>query len=161
VSGVTVSVRIDSVQAEKTSLQIPSEELFFDVNAKLEEQKKSGDEVDLNFSIAITTKPNVVKYVVAGNVNLLGKQADIKKKLEANPKTNLPQVLFTVYQHVFKSVYIISSVLGAPYPPPDLLHPMAEKILIMQEKPQEAIPQEAPIPQPSVAGATVSTASST
>lgn len=78
---------------------------------------------------------------------MMGKQADIKKKLEVNPKTNIPQILFTVYQHVFKSIYMISSILNAPYPPPDLLHPMAEKIQIFQETPTEISKQETPLPQ--------------
>jgi hypothetical protein len=135
-------VRIDSLQAEKASQQTPTEELFFDVNAKLEEQQKNNEQVDLNFTLTITTKPNVVKYNVTGVVNLEGKQADVKKKLEINPKTNIPQILFTVYQHVFKSIYMISSILNAPYPPPDLLHPMAEKIVIVQDKPLETVIQE-------------------
>jgi hypothetical protein len=60
-----------------------------------------------------------------------GKPEDIKKKLEVNPKTKIPQILFTIYQHVFNSIYILSSNLNTPYPPPDLLHPMAEKIQIL------------------------------
>jgi hypothetical protein len=60
-----------------------------------------------------------------------GKPDDIKKKLEVNPKTKIPQILFTIYQHVFNSIYILSSNLNTPYPPPDLLHPMAEKIQIL------------------------------
>lgn len=137
VSGVIVSIRIDSLQAEKTGQVLPTEDLFFDVNAKLEEQKKSTDEVNLNFSLLISTKPNVVRYATTGNVTLVGKSADIKKKLEANPKTKIPQILFTVYQHVFNSIYMLSSILNTPYPPPDLLHPMAEKIHIIAAPPPQ------------------------
>jgi hypothetical protein len=114
---------------------IPIEDLFFDINAKLEEQKKTGEEVTLGFNITISTKPNVVKYVTSGSVTLNGKSADVKKKLEVNPKTKIPQILFTVYQHVFNSIYMLSSILNTPYPPPDLLHPMAEKIQIIQTPP--------------------------
>jgi hypothetical protein len=119
------------LQAERTGQTLPVENLFFDVNAKLEEQKKSGDEVTLGFSLLISTKPNVVRYSSAGSVLMKGKEAEVKKKLEVNPKTRIPQILFTVYQHVFNSIYILSSVLNTPYPPPDLLHPMAEKIQIV------------------------------
>ncbi len=97
----------------------------------MEEQKKSGDQVTLSFSLTIATKPNVVKYSTTGTVTLEGKSEDIKKKLEANPKTKIPQILFAVYQHVFNSIYMLSSILNTPYPPPDLLHPMAEKIQIV------------------------------
>ena len=79
----------------------------------------------------ISTKPNVVKYSTSGTVILIGKSDDIKKKLEVNPKTKIPQILFTIYQHVFSSIFMLSSNLNTPYPPSDLLHPMAEKIKIL------------------------------
>jgi hypothetical protein len=126
--------------------------LFFDVNAKLEEQKKGVNEVTLNFALAISTKPNVVKYITTGSVTLVGKADDIKKKLEVNPKTKIPQILFTIYQHVFNSIYMLSSTLNTPYPPPDLLHPMAEKIQILSSAPQNQPPTEKPeAPQATVA----------
>ncbi len=114
----------------------------------MEEQKKSGDEVTLSFNLLISTKPNVVRYMVAGNVTLEGKAADVKKKLDVNPKTNIPQILFTVYQHVFNSIYMLSSILNTPYPPPDLLHPMAEKIQIIASTPPQPEQTEAPAEQP-------------
>jgi len=123
-----VSINLNSLHAERTGEYTSKDELFFDVNAKLEEQKRENGQVTLSYNLAISTKPNVVKYNTAGLVTLAGKPDDIKKKLEVNPKTNIPQILFTIYQHVFNSIYILSSNLNTPYPPPDLLHPMAEKI---------------------------------
>jgi len=110
--------------------------------------------VELNFSLLITTKPNIVKYSAAGAVTLEGSSADVQKKLTANPKTKIPQILFTVYQHVFNSIYILASILNTPYPPPDLLHPMAEKIQILPSTPkpepkpeQTATPTQLPTPE--------------
>jgi hypothetical protein len=103
------------------------------------------DQITLSFSLAISTKPSVVKYNTTGTVTLTGKPDDVKKKLEVNPKTQIPQILFTIYQHIFSSIYMLSSNLNTPYPPPDLLHPMAEKILILSgnqlsnEKQDEAV----------------------
>ena len=114
------------------------------MNAKLEEQKKGTNQITLNFELAISTKPNVVKYNTTGSVTLAGKPDDIKKKLEVNPKTKIPQILFTIYQHVFNSIYMLSSNLNTPYPPPDLLHPMAEKIQILSSTPQNQSPPEKP-----------------
>jgi hypothetical protein len=131
VTGVMVSIILTSLHAERTGEYTSKDELFFDVNAKLEEQKRENSQVTLSFNLAISTKPNVVKYSTAGLVTLAGKPDDIKKKLEVNPKTHIPQILFTIYQHVFNSIYILSSNLNTPYPPPDLLHPMAEKIQII------------------------------
>ena len=103
--------------------------------------------------MAISTKPNVVKYNTTGTVTLVGKADDIKKKLEVNPKTKIPQILFTIYQHVFNSIYILSSNLNTPYPPPDLLHPMAEKIQILSSVPQNQPPPEKPETAPAAAPA--------
>jgi hypothetical protein len=150
---VTVSIKLNSLQAERTGEYLSKEELFFDVNAKLEEQKKGSNEVTLAFSLAISTKPNVVKYNTTGLVTLIGKPDDIKKKLEVNPKTKIPQILFTIYQHVFNSIYILSSNLNTPYPPPDLLHPMTEKIQILSNMPQKQSLQnetEHPVATPTV-----------
>ena len=117
------------------------------MNAKLEEQKRSSNQVALNFNVFITTKPNIVKYSTAGIVTLEGPSADVNKKLEANPKTKIPQILFTVYQHVFNSIYILASILNTPYPPPDLLHPMAEKIQILPSTPKpQPKPEQTPTP---------------
>jgi outer membrane biosynthesis protein TonB len=82
-------------------------------------------------------------------VTLEGSSADIQKKLEANPKTKIPQILFTVYQHVFNSIYILASILNTPYPPPDLLHPMAEKIKILPSTPKpQPQPEQTAAPEP-------------
>ena len=84
-----------------------------------------------------------------------GKPDDIKKKLEVNPKTKIPQILFTIYQHVFNSIYILSSNLNTPYPPPDLLHPMAEKIQILSNATSNQSPPEKTETAPSASPATI------
>ena len=111
--------------------------------------------------MAISTKPNVVKYSTTGTVTLVGKSDDIKKKLEVNPKTKIPQILFTIYQHVFNSIYMLSSTLNTPYPPPDLLHPMAEKIQILSSAPQNQPPTEKPEAIPAAAASPAAPAAST
>lgn len=133
---------MNSIQAEKSGITHANEELFFDINAKIEEQKKETNQLTLGFNLAITTKPNVVKYNTSGIVVMMGKPDDLKKKLEVNPKTKIPQILFTIYQHVFNSIYMLSSNLNTPYPPPDLLHPMAEKIQILNSQPQAETNQD-------------------
>ena len=149
------------MQAERSGLFAGTEELFFDVNAKLEEQKKDNNQVTLGFQLAISTKPNVVKYLTSGTVTMVGKPDDIKKKLEVNPKTKIPQILFTIYQHVFNSIYMLSSNLNTPYPPPDLLHPMAEKIQILSNIPSQEASDEKTEEPPAATSPTAPTTSST
>jgi hypothetical protein len=120
-----------------------SDEVFFNVNAKLEEQKKTSSTVTLSFNLLLETKPNIAKYSTTGAIVLEGNMQDINKRLEINPKTKIPQILFTVYQHVFNSIYLLSSVLNTPYPPPDLLHPMQEKIQIIPDTGETVTPNPA------------------
>jgi len=49
VSGVIVSIKLNSLQAERTGEYLLKEELFFDVNAKLEEQKKRHERSNARF----------------------------------------------------------------------------------------------------------------
>ena len=154
-----VSINLSSLQAERTGVYSATEELFFDINAKIEEQKKENNQVTLGFSLLISTKPNVVKYSTSGTVTMSGKPEDIKKKLEVNPKTKIPQILFTIYQHVFNSIYILSSNLNTPYPPPDLLHPMAEKIQILSNASSNQPPAEKTETAPAASPAPVASAS--
>ena len=87
----------------------------------------------------IGTKPSVVKYAVRGTAILEGKTEEIEKMLDINPKTKVPHVLSIVYQHVFTSTYLLSTILNTPYPPPDLLHTEEEKLGLPPE--EEAILQ--------------------
>jgi len=47
--------------------------------------------------------------------------------LETDLETKVPYVLNIVYQHVFTLVYLLSTILNWPYPPPDLLYTKEEK----------------------------------
>jgi hypothetical protein len=51
----------------------------------------------------------------------MGKDANIEQILKVDPKSNIPFVFHRVYQHVFTAIYMLASVLGTIYPPPDLL----------------------------------------
>ena len=100
------------------------EELFalnFDVDAKLEEQERKSDKRVVSFVLTVGTKPSVVKFEVEGLATLEGKNPEIEKLLEVNPKTKIPLLLHRVYQRVFMSTFLLATLLGTSYPPPDLL----------------------------------------
>jgi hypothetical protein len=48
---------------------------------------------------------------------------------------------------------MVSSILNTPYPPPDLLHPMAEKIQILPNTAQSKTEENLSATQPSAAQA--------
>ena len=110
----------------------------------------------------IGTKPSTVKYATKGTATLEGKMEDLEKMLEIDPETKVPYVLNIVYQHVFTSIYLLSAILNAPYPPPDLLYTKEEKMGLPPE--EEAIIQpstEQTVSEPTPTETTAETAETT
>jgi len=94
--------------------------LNFDVNVKLEEKEKRSGRLVVGFVLTVGTKPSVAKFEVEGMATLEGKNPDIERLLEVDPKTKIPLLLHRVYQRVFTSTFLLATLLGTSYPPPDL-----------------------------------------
>jgi hypothetical protein len=62
-----------------------------------------------------------VKFEVEGMATLQGKNPAIERLLEVDSETKIPLLLHRVYQRVFMTTFLLSTLLGTPYPPPDLL----------------------------------------
>lgn len=118
---VSVLVEITSLLGVRLGGDVGSEPVRFDVSAKLEEKERRSGRVVILFGLAVRTKPSVVKYEVEGSATLTGKDAVINKVLEVDPKSKVPFVFHRVYQHVFTAIYMLASLIGTIYPPPDLL----------------------------------------
>ena len=93
----------------------------FDINAKLEEKKRRSGKRVVSFVLTVDTKPSIAKFEVEGIATIEGKNPDIEKLLEVNPKKKIPLLLTRVYQRVFTSTYLLANLLDTPYPPPDML----------------------------------------
>jgi len=93
----------------------------FDVNVKLEEIERGVGEAAFNFAVAMSTKPSVVRFDVNGIVRVFGESRAIDKLLETDPNTKVPYLLKKVYQQIFISIFLLSGIMNAPHPPPDLL----------------------------------------
>ena len=94
----------------------------FDVDVKMEEESRTGDELNIRFLLNISTKPSLVKFEAGGIATVTGGQKAFEAALEADPETNVPRVLHNIYQHIFTSIFLLSTLIDSPYPPPDLLH---------------------------------------
>ena len=75
----------------------------------------------VSFVLTVGTKPSVVKFEVEGMATLQGKNPAIERLLEVDSETKIPLLLHRVYQRVFMTTFLLSTLLGTPYPPPDLL----------------------------------------
>lgn len=119
---VSIEVAISNISAVKLNERPPMTELTFDIGAKLEEKERKSGKVTVLFVLTVGTKPNVAKFGIEGLATLTGKDVDIEKSLEIDPETKIPRMLFGVYQRVFMALYLVSTILETPYPPPDLFH---------------------------------------
>lgn len=93
----------------------------FDVSARLEEKERRSGKIVVFFVLSVGTKPNVVKFELEGYATLTGKDEALGKMLEVDPKTGVPFVFHRVYQHSFMAIYLLATLMGTIYPPPDLL----------------------------------------
>ena len=109
------------MRAVKLKDRINDSELHFDVNAKMEEKDRRSGKRVVGFVLTVGTKPSIAKFEVEGLATLEGKNPDIDKLLEVNPKTRIPSLLNRVYQQVFTSTFLLANLLDTSYPPPDML----------------------------------------
>jgi len=93
----------------------------FDVSARLEEKERKSGKIVVFFVLSVGTKPSIVKFELEGYATLAGKDEALSKMLEVNPKTGVPFVFHQVYQHSFMAIYLLATLMGTIYPPPDLL----------------------------------------
>jgi len=114
-------VEITSLLGVRLGGDVGAEPVRFDVSAKLEERERRSGRVVILFGLSVRTKPSVVKYEVEGSATLTGKDTLIDRVLEVDPKSKVPFVFHRVYQHVFTAIYMLASLMGTIYPPPDLL----------------------------------------
>lgn len=119
---VSIQVAISNISAVKLNENPKKGELIFDVGAKLEEKERKSGQVTVVFLLTVGTKPNVVKFGIEGSATLIGKDASIEKLLEIDPESRIPRMLYGVYQRIFMALYLVSTLLETPYPPPDLFH---------------------------------------
>jgi len=93
----------------------------FDVNVKLEEIERRTGEATFNFAIAISTKPSIARFDVNGMVTVNSESDTLEKLLQTDPETKVPHLLKRVYQQVFLPIFLLSGIINAPHPPPDLM----------------------------------------
>jgi hypothetical protein len=129
-ASVAVRVKIQSLLGTRLAENVGKGEVVsFDVKAQMEEKDRRSGQISVGFALKVGTKPNVAKYEVEGIAMLEGKDEDIRKMLEVDPETQIPFVFQRVYQHIFMSIYLLATLIDAPYPPPNLLSSGQEMVM--------------------------------
>ncbi len=121
-SEVRVDVKLLNIAGALVSdLRRDDIEPSFDVNVKLEETERNVGEASFKFAVGMSTKPSVARFDVSGIVKVFGESEAIDKLLETDPDTKVPYLLKKVYQQIFTYIFLLSGIMNAPHPPPDLL----------------------------------------
>lgn len=115
--------RLDVQQAEAGASEstVAGAPIKFEVSARLEEKERRSGKIVVLFFLTVGTKPSVVKFELEGYATMTGRDDDLVKMLEVDPKTGVPLVFHRVYQHLFMAIYLLADLMGTIYPPPDLL----------------------------------------
>ncbi len=148
-----MGVKVRSLSGIKLADEFESGKVInFDVKARMEEKERRSGWVSVDFVLKVGTKPNVVKFDVEGMATLEGKDEEIRRMLEADPETQVPLVFQRVYQHVFLSMYLLATLINAPYPPANLLNSNQQQMPLVQMDQSTLIAEEeTPQPRKSVA----------
>lgn len=117
-----VQVSLDRLEASRINDNSQHDSITFNVDVKMEERNRTNDELILTFHLTIDIKPSLAKFDVIGTARITGNTTVFNDVLQMDEITRVPKVLHTIYQRVFISLYLLSSMIDTPYPPPDLLH---------------------------------------
>ncbi len=143
VSQIRNKVKIHSILGSKLDEKADCfKPVKFNINANLEELEHGFDHVSLGFAFVIVTEPKVVKYHVEGLVDIQGQAATIKRVLAPHPSTKVPMILYDVYQQVYASVFVLSKMIDAPSPSPELLSSSQAIRSLEGEEPEEEAVEE-------------------
>ena len=132
---VTIDVKLANVVGALTDGGSRRDDVTpnFDVNVKLEEVERRSGEAIFSFAIAINTKPSIARFDVTGTATVTGKSDTVEKLLQTDPETKVPHLLKRVYQQIFLSIFLLSGIINAPHPPPDLMFSSVKSELVKPE----------------------------
>lgn len=119
-------IRIDKLTGTRMDTDTNPNSVTFDVDVKMDEENRTNDELTISFLLTISTKPALARFEVRGIASVVGGRRAFEAALEVDEATNVPKLLHTIYQKVFTSIFLISSLIDTPFPPPDLLHSPTE-----------------------------------
>ncbi len=119
-------MKLNRLVGVRTSVGESPGSVVFDVDVKMDEESRTNEELTISFLIIISTKPSLVQFEVGGTAVVTGGRAVFDSALEVDEASSVPKVLHTIYQRIFTPLFVLSNMLEAPYPPPDLIHSPSE-----------------------------------
>lgn len=93
----------------------------FRINVKFDETSRKVDETTVEFGITISMEPNIGKFGIEGNAIVKGKTEVMNEAFSTPPNSNIPNILFQIYEKLFTAIYVSTSIIDMPCPSPELL----------------------------------------
>jgi len=117
-----VAVQVERVDGTRLSDKATENvQSNYNLNVSLSEKDRSTDSLTLNFSLELTSTPQMAKITVSGNVTLKGTREEIQSGISAPDDTKPPVVLVTIYERIYGLIYLVAGSLKVPHPMPNLL----------------------------------------
>jgi hypothetical protein len=111
------SFSIDRID-EKVEKNTP---VTFRINVKFDETNRKIEETTVEYGITINTEPNVAHFGIEGKTIVKGKIEEIDRIFSTSPDNQVPKLLNMIYERIYSSIYMASSMINIPCPSPELL----------------------------------------
>ncbi|MFC1754848.1 hypothetical protein ACFL96_15885 [Thermoproteota archaeon] len=93
----------------------------FRIKVKFDEKGRKVDETIVEFGITINLEPNIGQIGIEGNAVVNGKPEVMNESFSTPPNSQVPNILFEIYEKIFTAIYVATSILEMPCPSPELL----------------------------------------
>ncbi|MGI0020047.1 MAG: hypothetical protein ACREAY_06225 [Nitrososphaera sp.] len=132
---VQVDVALESAFATKKGREKSLAPSTFQVSAKIDEESRKDNRLDLSFLLTLNDPKNMVTYEFRGSCSITGNPASFDHVMGAHAGSRLPRILDVIYQKVYPSVFMLAGITSSPYPQ---LTVLAQELVVQEEvKPEE------------------------
>jgi hypothetical protein len=119
---VGIEVLVERVEgarlSDKASESSPSS---YSLNVSMSEKDRTSESLVLNFSLELTSQPQLARLLVTGTATVSGSKDEIQGVTKTPDDNNPPVILLTIYERVYGLLYLVSTSLKVPHPMPTLL----------------------------------------
>jgi hypothetical protein len=88
----------------------------FQVSAKIDEEERKDNRLDLSFLLTLSDPKSMVTYEFRGFCAIKGNPASFDHLMGSPDGSRLPRILDVIYQKVYPSVFMLAGMTSSPYP---------------------------------------------
>jgi len=112
-----IEVALESAFATKKGPAKSVAPSAFQVSAKIDEQVRKENRLELSFLLTLVDPKNMVTYEFRGTCAVAGSAPGFDHLMESRDgKSHLPRILDVIYQKIYPSVFIMAGMMSSPYP---------------------------------------------